>query len=223
MINFKSAVNSLKIDCAFKEEYYSYRQRYTCVATLKDLGENQNVESISGKHAKGKTNGDIEMVDFSKVSFIPQGLEKFFPNFKALRFNEHKIKELKGNELKNYVKLEFISIQNGPLKKITGDLFEFTPLMKNVNFANNKLYSMNENFLKSLYRMSDVDFSRNMCVIGNKKADSSYEAEGVINDVNSRCKENEAELPITNEDLMGEMRHIKEMLKRIMDYYDIRY
>lgn len=221
LVNFRSAVDSIKIDCAFGDKYYSYHKRYTCAATFTNLNENQNVESISGKHSDGKTNEDIEMVDFTKASFIPQELEKFFPNFKVLRINGHTIKELKGNELKNYTKLEFVSIQNGPLKKISGNLFEFTPLMKNVNFANNKIYSMNENFLKSLYKMSDVDFSRNMCVIGNKNAVSSYKVEDVVNDLNAKCIETEAELPITNEDLQGELKQIKEMLERIMNYYDI--
>lgn len=228
LIYIKSTVNSIEINCNYSiERSTKFGDKYICFAKLTKLNYNQSVEAVSGEHLDGKSNDDVDGVAFVSnliLNFIPQGLEKFFPELNVLGIIVHNITELKGNEFKNYTKLRNFMIQRGPLERISGNLFEFTPLLSSAGFMFNRIKFMSQNFLSSLKKLSTINFTENECIKDYNEANTPEEIEKLVIELQEKCLEVDeikTEKPVTLEDLNEEIKKMKEILLKIAERFGI--
>jgi hypothetical protein len=77
----------------------------------------------------------------------------------------HKITK---NDLEKFKKLEKLKLEANKLKFLPGDLFEFTPKISILNFADNQIEAIGESLLDKLENLKEADFK------GNKRIDFKF-------------------------------------------------
>jgi hypothetical protein len=192
-----STITAIEIHCTFQHwkvpRQYDYL--YLCAVSGVHVTENKDLERVVGtSHEKGKSDADVQVVSFTRcnnMTFIPQNIHKIFPNIIALMFDQScKIETLNGDELKDYVNLEWFVISDNPLKRIPGNLFEFNPKLKNVNFHQNEIEHVGSNLLNHLENLTTAHFLGNAC-ISQTAYKSRAEVLELIEALDKKCPDSE--------------------------------
>jgi hypothetical protein len=142
---------------------------YSCTVNSILTGTSTELEETSGNHAIGFSNSDTEGVLISKkpVKKFPANLASFFPNLKAIQLYTVELEKISSNDLKFFVKLEFLNLAFNFLQTLDGNLFQFTPRIKLFHVHNNKLEKIGPGILDSLRDLSEADFQANVCISSN--------------------------------------------------------
>jgi hypothetical protein len=133
--------------------------------------ENQSTNSthltgISGVHLPGFSSFDVRTVffEFTSLSSVPQGIQKFFPNLISLRITGSPISSVTGAELNEYKNLQiFIMIQTN-LIRLPENFFHENLALRHISFSNNRIQHVGMNLLDHLSRLEWVDFVFNVCI-----------------------------------------------------------
>ncbi|KAG5669992.1 hypothetical protein PVAND_000280 [Polypedilum vanderplanki] len=160
-----SCVFSFTLECKFDD--YLYEKNYKCdVEKLSVTTHNQIVSDVSGLHIPRRTNADVIIlsIDGQTAHYLPQGLDKFFPNVIYLNINKSGLKEITKNDLKNFPKLRNIAVRGNDIESLPSDLFEYNPEITNIGFASNKIKSIGKDIFKSLNNLESVNLLRNTCI-----------------------------------------------------------
>jgi hypothetical protein len=165
-------VSAVNIECEFgmKVWYVEFGKLYTCIVKSITLTGSKSLEIVTGDHKSGKSNADVKQIWFGweypcyGLDFIPQDIHKHFPNIIGITFWECNIKSLTGDELKDYVNLEWFTICDNPIDKIPGSLFNHNPKIKHVSFFNSNITKVGSNLLTGLDHLTTADFGKNSCI-----------------------------------------------------------
>jgi Leucine rich repeat len=169
-----SAITAIHINCAIKFVTISgqFKDSCTCFVTSITSMENRSLESVNGTVRDGERNSDVKLVYFAQntetLTFIPQNIHKFFPNLVGIAFVEScNIDALTGDELKDYVNLEWFFLTYNPIKKIPGNLFENNKKLKGVDLRLNNITHVGAGLLSGLDHLNTVFFEGNDCIDEN--------------------------------------------------------
>jgi Leucine-rich repeat (LRR) protein len=157
--------SALTLQCKFDD--YLYDKNYKCeVEGLDVTATNQIVSDVSGLHIPRRTNADVIIlsIDGQTAHYLPQGLDKFFPNVIYLNINKSGLKEITKNDLKNFPQLRNIAVRGNEIESLPGDLFEYNTQITNIGFAGNKIKSIGNDIFKSLNNLESVNLLRNTCI-----------------------------------------------------------
>ena len=153
----------------------------------------QNVNITSQNEVITSVNGsteptNLQYLDFynQNVHYLPKGINKFFPNLKGLAVTYSKLKSLTQDDLKSLTQLEIVDFSANDLVTLDGDLFEFNPKLKYVNFGHNKLKYVDDSLLNHLNDLQRSYFYANPCI--NAETRSSSEIPALIQKLKSQCK-----------------------------------
>jgi Leucine rich repeat len=192
-----STISAINIECDYMmwSHVGDFGHLYTCeVKNITDI-EDKSIETVSGTHLDGKSDVDVQEINFRcylnnchELDYIPENIHKHFPNFIGLLFDECKIKDLSGDELKNYANLESIVIYKSPLENIPGNLFQNNSKLKYLNFSKNKITKVGSNLLKGLDQLYEAWFGGNTCIrlVVDRYEDKS-EMLALIEDLKELC------------------------------------
>jgi hypothetical protein len=175
------------IDCKYSAQYYLFVSNlYECHVTSIVDGNSTMLEQVQGKHKIRKSNDDVEAfyVKNQKLQRF-EGIEKFFPNLKAINLYNTSLQTLSAVDLKAFSRLMYFGSWENTLVTIPGNLFQFTQSLRCVSFYNNSIESVGSDLLKNLEELQYVDFQYNSC--GNGDA-SSKEAISQMKERLNKCK-----------------------------------
>lgn len=177
-LTFVSA-NAIILNCRFY--FYSNwnslpENTYTCSAYVTLDFTNGTVIDVIGTHLDGKNDSNVEIVDIGNnpnLTFIPQGLTFFFTNMIGIHLHRTGLKTIYGDELNNYPRLRWFSVEMGILESVGGSLFENTPEIFVANFYGNKIENIGWNLLDPLNSTIRVYFALNTCINMNSYNNST--------------------------------------------------
>jgi len=213
-----SSGSAITFNCSYSfNEFVLIGKEYTCWATISNVTESNVLFDVVGTHKPDKDNSDVfalEIQNATQLSFIPQGIEIFFPNLWALIIGNHSIVELDGDELRNYNDLKLFGLINGKLEKISGDLFDPTPHMTHLWMTKNKIKNMSENFINYSDNLMFADFTGNDCI--SMQATNQFEMEDLAENLRLNCTEGSIDVvaaPVVNVETLIEDTNDKKCEK----------
>lgn len=128
----------MEIEC----EFSVFQNYYRCLVTKASITEKSaSIKNFSGIHQPGKSNKDVDYVEFSKakVEHFPRKLEIFFPNLKSLKITKCGLKEISREDLVGLEKLSDLNLNGNQIKLLPDDLFASMPKLKKIFFDNNRI------------------------------------------------------------------------------------
>lgn len=103
------------------------------------------------------------------LTFIPTGIEKFFPNLKGLSFLNCNVRSVTKDHLMEFPEMLQLSYNLNQIEVLPGDLFIYTPKLKLVNFAGNIIKHIGVGLLKPVPQLDYIWLEKNVCIDMNSK------------------------------------------------------
>lgn len=102
---------------------------------------------------------------------ILQKINKFFPNLIALDWFNTNLQAISASDIKQFSKLNVLSVSSNQIDSIEGQLFSNTKKLKSIYFNNNQLRSVGSGIFSGLNDLSHAEFLNNPCI--NTKANGA--------------------------------------------------
>lgn len=168
IVSCAAAARAVTVQCQFHTMSWGQPLGYiyTCSASVINSVSGNVVESITGSHAAGNTNTDVQGLDvtYQELSTVPKNIELFFPNLKALSWRQTSLSTVFAVDFKPFPNLLFFFSNYNPIVSITGNLFRYTPLLQYVGFQSNSLGHVGPELLTGLNGLVTANFQNNPCV-----------------------------------------------------------
>ncbi|KAG5668293.1 hypothetical protein PVAND_016240 [Polypedilum vanderplanki] len=194
---------------------------YMCISTLRESITDNTVTNITGNHAPGKNNNDVNMIFIADQNFLdnfPRGISNFFPNLNFFTLDRSAISILYGDEIDEFPLIETFSVQKSALKKIHNGLFEKTPNIKFIYFDNNQIEEVGHDLFTPLNisQLNKVDFNGNNCI--DAHANNTASILTLIEELRTHCVLNEAiSTTIATEPTIPEQCEVENIKDAICD------
>lgn len=208
----RSHGTEVDMECDFFETVWHNVTGTACVAKNMVVTEPDSyVKMINGQGGIyfHTYNVRVLKMDSQTINYFPKGIELLFPGIMGISIGESNLKSITKEDLEPFDALEIIWLYGNDLHKLDGDLFEYNPEMKAINFGGNELTFIGETILKPLKNLEQAYFGRANCI--DMYAMRKDELPGMIAEVQSKCG-------ITA--LIDEIKSLKVMLKACDDKLD---
>jgi hypothetical protein len=189
---FSTVVTDFTVDCDFKMGVYAgIGDIYRCWTTNITESSNHTVTNVTGTHATGKTNEDVQMVSIdgnNQLSFVPRGFTNFFPNLNGIYLRYTTFDTLNGDELDEFgEKLTWFALEGSNLTTISSELFDFTPNIAHMFFYGNKLESVGRDLFTAVNvaQLQILHFTSNPCI--NRNAYNQTDIVALISELQVSC------------------------------------
>lgn len=161
---------------------YSKSSQYDCL--INDANLKGNITKIIGNQI---SNFEVEslVIQKSNMEKIPQNLAEFFPNLVKLNITKTNLKSIDKEDLKNFPKLEILTLNFTQIHKLPEKLFEFTPNVKEVNIENSLIEFVNFHTFDGLKNLKTIKFNNSCAVLESK----SRKIQNSIVEIISKCTE----------------------------------
>jgi hypothetical protein len=172
---------------------------YACVVTTVNLEGNETLTAVHGTHLENKTNADVRHIEGSfkrNLTFIPKGMENFFPNISALRFSYCNISRVNSDDLNAFDQLEWFAMEGNPIEHIPRNFFAENSKIRVVFLNSNKIKHVGTGLLDSLQDLNHASFAANTCI--NKWATSANQMPELIEVLRTNCTDIEEETTTTS-------------------------
>lgn len=214
-------VASLKINCTYKSDswpttglaYYCYAQN------IEVLSQDDVIKEVAGAHMSGKTNNDVSAIWIEKspnLLFMPREFENFYKHLMAICINDSGLKRISQKNLQPFPNLEGVWFYGNKLVTFNGDIFQFNPKLRHIDFSHNQIRSIPANVFDPIAeRPKVIKFNSNLCI--NKDV-LNYEVEEIKQEILEKCPVAECEsLKLENEDLKAMIAKLREDLRSLQD------
>lgn len=124
------------------------------------------------------------------VKFFPQGMDKLYPNLKAIAIWGGKTKEIHQSDLKPFIKLVHFILHECEIEVLEDGLFHFNPKLQYISFHGNKIIHIHPNVFDHLKNLSWLYLGSNKC-INNASENSTKSVNSLIPVVKNKCKSSE--------------------------------
>lgn len=174
-------VRGLDLQCSFSGNVCS-------VSSLQVTSPNQNVITVNGQNESFYRTRSVKKLSIGdkNINFMPNGIEKFFPDLESIRICNSNLKSIDQADLKPFGKLRNLDVERNDLVFLDSELFEFNPEIETLDFYNNKLRYVGENIFKSLSKLNIADFNNNPC--SSYRMNSKIQLAVLISELNSNCQ-----------------------------------
>lgn len=140
---------------------------YTCevVLAVKDL-EIVEVTGIVGDHLPDRNNNDVKAIKMNTAglkSFL-KSLDAFFPNLVYIEINDNILKSISSVDLAPFLGLKVFRAQSNLFQSLDGNLFENNPKLLWIDFSNNFIRNVGEDFFNYIIHLSAAYFGGNICI-----------------------------------------------------------
>lgn len=170
---FAHQFDAITFDCMYSvTDWVILDKTYGCsVQNLKIKEGDENLVSVSKGHLKGKTNKDVLTLNIENatVHSLPKNIEKSFPNLKALRVAQAKLRTIGSDDLKPFPQLVVLCLWANELKTLDGNLLVNNPNLEFINFGSNGIQHVGPNFFKPLKNLVAAYFEENTCINNTKQ------------------------------------------------------
>ncbi|KAL7015156.1 hypothetical protein ACKWTF_016307 [Chironomus riparius] len=97
----------------------------------------------------------------SYLPTFPSELSDFFPNLEYIEIYNAEMKTICSNDLKGFTKLKKLRLDFNKISYLPGNLFEFTPKISQISFANNKITKIGPQIFDKLENLIKFDLRGN--------------------------------------------------------------
>lgn len=165
-----TTATAVKFDCIYEVKTWFDIELYTCKATVSNTGSHA-LKNVTGTQSPGKTLNDVEALSIVEQSFstFPSDIGVFLANLKLLYVFDVPLTVISAKDLKGLSNLEFFAIEGAMLTTLDGDLFKFTPNLKEIQIQSSALAHIGEGFVASLSALNILDLTGS-CI--TQKADN---------------------------------------------------
>lgn len=171
--------HGMTIACTYTDANDIYKPTlatiYICKASIKNSSRDEVLEAVSGTHLGGKSNFDVDVftIEGKKFKRLPQGLARFFPSIKGLRFQDTSLSTLTAEDLKPFPNLVYLRSRDNNLRTLDGELFKFNPKMEYIDFESCSIEHVGYDLLTNLTALKYANFLTNICI--NVRANTAQE------------------------------------------------
>lgn len=139
---------------------------YSCEATVVSSEDLYELLEVTGEHDSEFTDFDVESLYLrnQNLDHIPSGIEKFFPNLKAIEWHNSNLVEISADDLKPFPELLLFSANTNKVKSLDGDLFKHTANIQSIDFFNNSISYVGDGIFANLNELAFAQFEGNPCV-----------------------------------------------------------
>jgi Leucine rich repeat len=170
-----SLTTAVRIECRFQDALLilDFGRIYTCLVVGITLTGNRELEEVTGNHVDFRTNADVKQLDFGwtwpsnchNLTFIPQKITNFFPNYIGMMFwSSCNIRTLTGDDLKDNPNLEYFFVRHNSIQRIPGDFFQFNRKLTFAFFGNNIIEHVGTDLFTHLTSLTSLFFFQNTCI-----------------------------------------------------------
>lgn len=154
---------SIQIPCEFiKTKFF-----YVCIVKDQPILTNKTL-GFNGQHQPNKTNLNIEGVYFinCKLTKVPQGITKMFPNLHMLLIRNTNLSKISRTDLFEYRNFKIFLFTGNEIEFLCENLFADCKNLTTISFCGNSLKVVLPTILDGLKNLKFVDFSGNPCYMG---------------------------------------------------------
>lgn len=193
---------SMILDCTYSDykegEWLTRGPGYQCVSTVNLLDDSDPsvVSNVTGNHAEGKTNNDVDAfwIYGQGIKSVPKGIEAFFPNLKAITFGNNKITAVTRDDIRVFTTLEYLSFYDNELTMLDDDLFTSSPTLLYVELGTNQIRNIEKNTFKPLKSLTTLRMDKNSCI--DKNAFTREEVQSLTSSLPESCPPRSCEMVI---------------------------
>lgn len=159
------------IKCDFSITYWNtVGFCYHCRATIVNTANSSELTGVQGNHLWGQGNNQVLSLSLSgqNAPKILKNINKFFPNLIALDWFNTNLQSISAGDIKQFAKLNVLSVSSNKIVSLEGQLFSNTKKLKSIYFNNNQLRSVGSGIFSGLNELTHVEFLNNPCI--NTKA-----------------------------------------------------
>ncbi|XP_070504578.1 protein roadkill-like [Chironomus tepperi] len=154
----------MKVECSYYDDtYYGNKKVYVCRFYKQTIPENTTIipDGTHKSASRGNEHVDCALFADCKLTKVPQGLTRIFPNLKVLYIQYSGLTTITKSDLAEYKNLERIYINLTSIKFLPGDLFDGFKNLEAIGFNDNKLELIEPNILDGLDNLKHVNFEDN--------------------------------------------------------------
>lgn len=155
-----------------------------CKESIKVTERNTVISNVTGKHISAANNSVVGGIHIIGASYLPNGIETFFPNLIGLSVEQH-LKEITKSDLKPFPKLKHVWLARNQLEAIEDDLFKYNPDLIYISLRQNFIKEIGPNVFNQLDKLTILELDRNECV--NENAVGRYAVARLIEQLNEKC------------------------------------
>jgi hypothetical protein len=195
------------LECAFSDVPYGWGQfvnpsnEFKCVVIdFIVRARDQIITSVNQDNTYFNLTVTKIYINSQVVHFLPERIEKFFPNINEVQIINSSLTEIDKFDLKAFKDLEFLNLPHNKLEVLKNDLFVFTPKLRYVYINNNNLKFIDERLFDVIRATNFLaSFEFNPCIhffFHNREGTNNFQE--FKTEVKSRCREDEIEIFLGN-------------------------
>lgn len=122
------------------------------------------VSNVSGNHLAGKSNTDVQGVNFFGIGYtLNQGITNFFPNIIAISY-QAQLESITADDLAPFPNLIHLSLRGNMIQTLDANLFQHTTQLIFVEFSENLIIRVGTNIFAGLNALISAYFNLNICI-----------------------------------------------------------
>ncbi|KAG5670614.1 hypothetical protein PVAND_000863 [Polypedilum vanderplanki] len=149
----------------FKFKWHHIGEIYTCLIQHQEIGSQSSLKLV-GVHSFNKNNEDVFGASFKncKISNIPKGLMKIFPNLTCMAIYDSELKSISRDDLKEYKNLKCLLVNRNNIAYLPGDLFQDLKELEIFSAFDSKIELIEPNIFDNCHNLKHVSLTRNICI-----------------------------------------------------------
>lgn len=194
--------SSVTIVCSTKRYTMWLSEKYRKCTVRNTISVSHRNISVHQVKISDEDDFDVKYVDIiaimlqtADVSYMPVGLDEYFPDLDFLEVSSCGLREIKQHNLKGFPKLKNLFMSGNVIEYLEKDLFKYNLLLEMINFSQNLIKSIDANLFDELKELKLLNLVMNACISGESvTTDIKY----VILKVREKCsgKRRNEELPV---------------------------
>jgi hypothetical protein len=153
----------------FTVDHVKVTNRYTCIAKQLAGKHDKHIENIFGNHLENQSNVDVRAITIHSMETpkIPEGLGQLFPNLLTVVVDNCGLETIDSKDVKQFTQMTYFGVPRNHLRELKGNLFEFNPKIKLLNFMENQLEHIGRGFASHIPNLEIAIFKDNACIDRN--------------------------------------------------------
>jgi hypothetical protein len=164
LFSFAVGLHAINLECKFEDRDWGTVKGTVCIASNVNITSRQTVTSVNGQSNFDGSNYKMIDIQNQVVNFIPEGLEKFFPNIEGLSITASKLKRVGKKDMQQFPKLKILYLSSNDLEFLPSDLFEGNLELRSFAVFANPFTHFGHKLVTPLQKLEAAIFPYGSCV-----------------------------------------------------------
>jgi Leucine-rich repeat (LRR) protein len=164
LLLFVVGLEAIDLQCRFKYDYWGLLDGPACWTSNVNITSRQIITSVNGQSNFNGLDYNLMQISNQSVTFIPESLEKFFPNIEGLSITWSNLTKLEKKDMQQFPNLKILFLSGNKLEFLPGDLFEGNLELQIFSLYNNPITHIGHNLVTPLKKLESAIFPKCSCV-----------------------------------------------------------